>query len=38
MIVIDDIIMDNKDSENHVALGSFDGLHSGHLSLVKKTV
>lgn len=38
MIVIDDIIMDNKDSENYVALGSFDGLHSGHLSLVKKTV
>ena len=38
MIVIDDIIMDNKDSEKYVALGSFDGLHSGHLSLVKKTV
>lgn len=38
MIVIDDIIIDNKDSDNYVALGSFDGLHCGHLSLVKKTV
>ena len=38
MIVIDDIIMDNKESDNYVALGSFDGLHYGHLSLVKKTV
>ncbi|WP_195263598.1 MULTISPECIES: bifunctional riboflavin kinase/FAD synthetase [unclassified Clostridium] len=38
MIVIDDIIMENKDSDNYVALGSFDGLHYGHLSLVKKTV
>lgn len=38
MIVIDDIIMDNKKSDNYVALGSFDGLHYGHLSLVRKTV
>lgn len=38
MIVIDDIIMNNKESTNYVALGSFDGLHHGHLSLVKKTV
>lgn len=38
MIVIDDIIMDNKESANYVALGSFDGLHYGHLSLVRKTV
>lgn len=38
MIVIDDIIIDNKESANYVALGSFDGLHYGHLSLVKKTV
>ena len=38
MIVIDDIIMDNKESDNYVALGSFDGLHYGHLSLVRKTV
>ncbi|MBD7915670.1 bifunctional riboflavin kinase/FAD synthetase [Clostridium sp. Sa3CUN1] len=38
MIVIDDIIMDNKEGANYVALGSFDGLHYGHLSLVRKTV
>lgn len=38
MIVIDDIIMDKKGKGNYVALGSFDGLHCGHLSLVKKTV
>ncbi|WP_411170546.1 bifunctional riboflavin kinase/FAD synthetase [Clostridium sp. MB05] len=38
MIVIDDIIMDKKEKGNYVALGSFDGLHCGHLSLVKKTV
>lgn len=38
MVVIDDIIMNNKESETYVALGSFDGLHYGHLSLVKKTV
>lgn len=38
MIVIDDIIMDNKECANYVALGSFDGLHYGHLSLVRKTV
>ncbi|GAA0754211.1 bifunctional riboflavin kinase/FAD synthetase [Clostridium sartagoforme] len=38
MVVIDDIIMNNKESEIYVALGSFDGLHYGHLSLVKKTV
>ncbi|MGG7213926.1 bifunctional riboflavin kinase/FAD synthetase [Clostridium nigeriense] len=38
MIVIDDIIMNDKESDNYVALGSFDGLHYGHLSLVRKTV
>lgn len=38
MIVIDDIIMDNKENGNYVALGSFDGLHYGHRSLVRKTV
>lgn len=38
MIVIDDIIINNKESDNYVALGSFDGLHYGHLSLVRKTV
>ena len=38
MIVIDDIIMKDKESDNYVALGSFDGLHYGHLSLVRKTI
>lgn len=38
MIVIDDIIMNDKESDNYVALGSFDGLHYGHLSLVRKTI
>lgn len=38
MIVIDDIIMNNKENSNYVALGSFDGLHYGHRSLVRKTV
>lgn len=37
MIVIDDIMGYSKD-KNYVALGSFDGLHHGHLSLMKKTV
>ena len=38
MIVIDNIIIDNKDNDNYVALGSFDGLHYGHRSLIRKTV
>ena len=38
MVVIDDIIMKNKECGNFVALGSFDGLHYGHLSLVRKAV
>lgn len=38
MLVIDDNIIENKENENYVALGSFDGLHYGHLSLVRKTV
>lgn len=38
MIVIDDIIINDSKDENYVALGSFDGLHHGHLSLVDKTV
>lgn len=28
----------NNDTYSYVALGSFDGLHKGHLSLIKKTV
>lgn len=38
MLVIDDNIIENKENKNYVALGSFDGLHYGHLSLVRKTV
>lgn len=38
MVVIDDIIMKNKECNNFIALGSFDGLHYGHLSLIRKTV
>ncbi|GAB6170129.1 bifunctional riboflavin kinase/FAD synthetase [Clostridium carnis] len=38
MIVLDDIIIKEKEKANYVALGSFDGLHLGHLSLVKKAV
>ncbi|WP_300384806.1 bifunctional riboflavin kinase/FAD synthetase [Clostridium sp.] len=38
MEVIDDIIKGNKEKPNYIALGSFDGLHLGHLSLLKKIV
>lgn len=38
MVVIDDIIMKNKECNNFIALGSFDGLHYGHLSLIRKTL
>ncbi len=38
MIVIEDVITDNSKRDNYIALGSFDGLHYGHLSLVRKTV
>lgn len=38
MLVIDNNIIENKENKNYVALGSFDGLHYGHLSLVRKTV
>ena len=38
MEVIDDIVKVNKEKPNYIALGSFDGLHLGHLSLLKKTI
>ncbi|MGL5380967.1 bifunctional riboflavin kinase/FAD synthetase [Clostridium sp.] len=38
MIVLNDIIIKDKHKDNYVALGSFDGLHLGHLSLIKKVV
>ena len=38
MEVIDDIVKVNKEKPNYIALGSFDGLHLGHLSLLKKII
>lgn len=38
MIVIDKNFEDIQNSNNYIALGSFDGLHIGHLSLVYKVV
>lgn len=36
MLVLDDAILSNENRRNYVALGSFDGLHKGHLSLIRK--
>ncbi|MCQ2968644.1 MAG: bifunctional riboflavin kinase/FAD synthetase [Clostridium sp.] len=36
MLVLEDAILKGKNKENFVALGSFDGLHKGHLSLIRK--
>lgn len=38
MIIIDKDIEDIQSSNNYIALGSFDGLHIGHLSLINKVV
>jgi riboflavin kinase/FMN adenylyltransferase len=38
MIIIDKDSQDIQSSNNYVALGSFDGLHIGHLSLIYKVV
>ncbi|MGL5085556.1 MAG: bifunctional riboflavin kinase/FAD synthetase [Clostridium sp.] len=38
MIVLDDIIIKEKKLDNYVALGSFDGLHLGHLSLIRRAI
>lgn len=38
MILLDDIIIKENNKSNYVALGSFDGLHLGHLSLIRKAV
>ncbi|MGN0145334.1 MAG: bifunctional riboflavin kinase/FAD synthetase [Clostridium sp.] len=36
MIVKDTDLKELQDSDNYIALGSFDGLHLGHLSLIHK--
>lgn len=36
MLVYEDVILKDKKINNYVALGSFDGLHLGHLSLIEK--
>lgn len=38
MIIIDKDLQDVQNSNNYIALGSFDGLHIGHLSLIYKVV
>ncbi len=38
MIIIDKELQDVQNSNNYIALGSFDGLHVGHLSLIYKVV
>ena len=36
MIVKDTDLKELQDSDNYIALGSFDGVHLGHLSLIHK--
>lgn len=36
MLVLDNAILKKDKKENFIALGSFDGLHKGHLSLINK--
>ena len=36
MIIKDTDLKDIQTSDNYIALGSFDGLHLGHLSLIHK--
>lgn len=38
MIIIDKDLKDIQNFNNYIALGSFDGLHIGHLSLIDKVV
>lgn len=38
MIIIDNNSQDVREFNNYIALGSFDGLHVGHLSLIYKVV
>ena len=36
MLIYDNKALDEESKKNYIALGSFDGLHLGHLSLVRK--
>lgn len=36
MLIYDNKALDEESKNNYIALGSFDGLHLGHLSLVRK--
>ena len=36
MLIYDNNTLKNEEKNNYIALGSFDGLHLGHLSLVEK--
>ena len=36
MLIYDNKAFDEESRNNYIALGSFDGLHLGHLSLVRK--
>lgn len=36
MLIYDNKALDEESENNYIALGSFDGLHLGHLSLVRK--
>ena len=38
MLVIENYCDEVLKSNNYAALGSFDGLHKGHISLIEKTV
>jgi riboflavin kinase/FMN adenylyltransferase len=38
MIIVEKDLKDIQTSKNYIALGSFDGLHIGHLSLIYKVV
>lgn len=38
MIIYEDNFKETIDDKTYIALGSFDGLHMGHLSLINKTI
>ena len=38
MLIIDELFNGKFDKGTFIALGSFDGLHLGHMSLINKTM